>query len=477
MAAPAFVPAGRPALTHGVQSGDAFGCAANIWTRADRPGRMTVELSERPDFRTARTVRGPMLTPDTDLTGRVRVTGVGRRSYYRVTVTSDDGLAGEPLTGTVGIPAPDGDIRFVWTADVAGQGFGINPDLGGMRIFKAMQDLGPDFYLCAGDHIYADNPIEAAVTLPDGRVWRNVTTEAKGKVAETIEEFRGNFAYNLLDVNLRAFLAQVPQLSQWDDHEVHNNWYPGQILADDRYTEKNVDILAARAKQAFHEWTPISPGPVYRKISYGPLLDVFKLDMRTYKDPNDGNVYTDPARGLLGAEQRAWLIRELLASQATWKVIANDLPLSLVVRDSATVLEGVSQGDPGAPLGRELEFAEVLRTAHRNGVANLVFLTADVHYTAAHHYDPARAAIGDFTPFWEFVSGPANAGSYGPGTLDATFGPEAVFRRYPPVAGASPLDGFQHFGEVLIERAGKAMTVNLRDLTGALLWTTTLQPA
>jgi alkaline phosphatase D len=96
MAAPAFVPTGRPTLTHGVQSGDAFGCAANIWTRADRPGRMTVELSERPDFRTARTVRGPMLTPDTDLTGRVRVTGVGRRTYYRVTVTSDDGLAAMP---------------------------------------------------------------------------------------------------------------------------------------------------------------------------------------------------------------------------------------------------------------------------------------------------------------------------------------------------------------------------------------------
>ncbi|WP_423790617.1 alkaline phosphatase D family protein, partial [Micromonospora globispora] len=29
-------------------------------------------------------------------------------------------------------------------------------------------------------------------------------------------------------------------------------------------------------------------GPLYRRLSYGPLLDVFVLDMRTYKDPNDG---------------------------------------------------------------------------------------------------------------------------------------------------------------------------------------------
>jgi alkaline phosphatase D len=166
---------------------------------------------------------------------------------------------------------------------------------------------------------------------------------------------------------------------------------------------------------------------VYRKHAYGPLLDVFKLDMRTYKDPNDGDTYADPKRGLLGAQQRAWLIRGLLESKATWKVIANDLPLGLVVPDGPTAQEGVAQGDPGAPLGRELEFAEVLRTVHRHGVTGIVFLTADVHYTAAHHYDPSRAAVQDFSPFWEFVSGPANAGAFGPNAPDATFGPEAVF--------------------------------------------------
>jgi hypothetical protein len=43
--------------------------------------------------------------------------------------------------------------------------------------------------------------------------------------------------------DLRAFLAEVPQLNQWDDHEVLNNWYPGEILDDARYTEKRVDVL------------------------------------------------------------------------------------------------------------------------------------------------------------------------------------------------------------------------------------------
>ena len=53
----------------------------------------------------------------------------------------------------------------------------------------------------------------------------------------------------------------------------------------------------------------------------------------------------------------------------------------------------------------------------------LVWLTADVHYTAAHRYDPNRAQFQDFAPFWEFVSGPLNAGTFGPNELDATFGP------------------------------------------------------
>jgi len=93
--------------------------------------------------------------------------------------------------------------------------------------------------------------------------------------------------------------------------------------------------------------------------------------MRTFKDPNDANTYADPERGLLGHEQREWLIRGLRSSRATWKVIANDLPLGLVVPDGPAAQEGVAQGDPGPPKGRELEFAQVLRSAHRAGVTGI----------------------------------------------------------------------------------------------------------
>ncbi|KAB1931958.1 alkaline phosphatase [Micromonospora sp. ALFpr18c] len=481
-AAPAWRPAGRPVLTHGVQSGDVTADSALVWTRADRPGRMLVEVSRRPDFRGARTLRGPVLAPTGDFTGKVRLRGLpdGERLHYRVRVESLDrhGVVSEPLTGSL-TTAPGRhqrrDVRFVWTGDIVGQGWGIDPTYGGMSIFRAMRETRPDFFLCSGDTVYADGPLVESVTLPDGRIWRNLVTPEKSKVAETLAEYRGQFAYNLLDEHLREFAAAVPQINQWDDHEVLNNWYPGEILDDPRYTEQRVDVLAARASQAFHEWLPVPDnGPLYRRLSYGPLLDVFVLDMRTHKDPNDGNTYADPKRGLLGREQREWLIRELKRSTATWKVIANDLPIGVVVPDGPTAQEGVAQGDPGAPAGRELEFAEVLRATHRAGVTGMVFLTADVHYSAAHHYDPSRAAVGDFTPFWEFVSGPAHAGAFGPNALDGTFGPQAAFVHAPPRANTSPAEGFQHFGEVSIDGESEALTVHLRDRDGTSLWSTTL---
>jgi alkaline phosphatase D len=387
------------------------------------------------------------------------------------------GLFSEPLVGSLTTaPAHRSDIRFVWTGDVVGQGWGIDPAYGGLKIFDSMRARRPDFLLHSGDTVYADGPLVATVTLPDGRIYRNLVTAEKSKVAETLAEYRGQYAYNLLDDAYKRFAAEVSQVNQWDDHEVLNNWYPGEILADARYTEKSVDVLAARAHQAYHEWMPVpsATGPVYRKLSYGPLLDVFVLDMRTFKDPNDGNTYADPDRGMLGDQQREWLINGLLASRATWKVIANDLPLGLVVPDGPAAQEGVAQGDNGKPLGREMEFATVLQTCFRAGVTGLVFLTADVHYTAAHHYDPARAAVGDFAPFWEFVSGPAHAGAFGPNVLDGTFGPEAVYVHAPPVANTSPAEGFQHFGEVSVDAQSGAMTVDLRDREGVSLWSTTL---
>ncbi|MER5859385.1 alkaline phosphatase D family protein [Streptomyces sp900105245] len=493
-AAPAFARSGRPQAGWGVQTGDVTTDSGLVWVRSDRPARMIVETSATESFRNPRRFHGPLLDAGTDFTGTTRLHGLpsGEQIHYRVLLADPDDprRTGEPVAGafrTVSRHRRDG-VRFLWSGDLAGQGWGINPDRGGYRIYDAMAGLDPDFFLCSGDNIYADGPISATQALPDGSTWRNVTTEEKAKVAETLAEFRGNFRYNLLDDNLRRFNARVPSVIQWDDHEVRNNWYPGEVIAatDTRYTEKSVDVLAARARRAFGEYFPISTlrpgakeGRVHRVLRQGPLLDVFVLDMRTYRNANSPDGQTVDPQGILGREQLQWLKRELSRSRAVWKVIAADMPIGLVVPDTTEGrpnFEAVAQGDPGAPLGRELQIAELLRFIKHRRITGTVWLTADVHHTSAQHYQPSRAAFTDFEPFWEFVSGPLNAGAFPASALDGTFGPERVFVKAPTASNVSPAGGYQFFGEVDIDGGSGELTVRLREQDGTVLFTKSLQP-
>ena len=148
--APAYSAAGaRPLLTHGVQSGDATGDSARgVGPR--RPPGPDVGRGQPagPTSAGARLVRGPVLTPDTDFTGKVRLRGLpsDRTTYYRVRWRTWTARACrlEPLAGALRTaPAGRRDISFVWTGDMAGQGWGINPDLGGYRIFEAMRRRRP----------------------------------------------------------------------------------------------------------------------------------------------------------------------------------------------------------------------------------------------------------------------------------------------------------------------------------------------
>lgn len=493
-AAPAFALSGRPEAGWGVQTGDVTSDSGLVWVRSDRPARMIVETSATESFRNPCRWHGPLLGAGSDFTGTTRLHGLpsGEQIHYRVRLADPDDprRTGEPVTGTfrtVSGKRRDG-VRFLWSGDLAGQGWGINPGFGGYTIYQAMAKLDPDFFLCSGDNIYADGPIPETAALPDGSTWRNIVTEEKSKVAETLAEFRGNFRYNLLDHNLRDFNARVPSVIQWDDHEVRNNWYPGQTIldSDTRYTEKSVDVLAGRARRAFSEYFPVSTlrpgardGRVYRVLRQGPLLDVFVLDMRTYRNANSPDDQTVDPQGILGREQLEWLKRELSRSRAVWKVIASDMPLGLVVPDATegrANIEAVAQGDPGAPLGRELQIAELLRYVKHRRITGTVWLTADVHHTSAQHYQPSRASFTDFEPFWEFVSGPLNAGAFPASALDGTFGPERVFVKAPTAANVSPAGGYQFFGEVDIDGHSGELTVRLREADGTVLFTQVLQP-
>ena len=427
----------------------------------DRPHR---EDRARPP-RAGAGVRGAAV-----LRGRAGSAGVGRREVLH----------------RVHEEAP---TSFVWTGDSCGQGWGINPDLGGLLGYRAMHDTRPDFFLHSGDTIYADGAIAEAVTEPDGQMWHNVVDRGGAKVAETLTSSGAGTATPCWTTNVRAMAAEVPTIAQWDDHETTNNWYPGEVLDDPRYTlERRVDVLAARARPgvagehadrrptgspARHGF---APARIYRKIARGPHLDVFSLDMRTFKDPNTAGQERpspDPHPGR-GADR--WLIREVARSRATWKVIAADMPLGLIVPDGPVDRGGCRQRRPGPPLGRELEIARVLSAIKRNGVRNVVWITADVHYCAAHHYDPVArrrsptsTRSGSSSPDRSRPARSARTSSTARSARQVVFSKAATRANESPRAGQPVLRARR-------DRDDGVLTVSLRDLTGAMLFTQELEP-
>jgi alkaline phosphatase D len=472
----------RPLITHGIQSGDVSEESGVVWARTDRPARMAVEISTTDSFVDIRDAVTIDVLSESDFTGKVLLEDLpaGQEIFYRIRFEdlSAPTITSEPLVGHFRTaPVHRRDVSFVWSGDTCGQGWGIDEARGGMRSYATMLRNRPDFFVHCGDNIYADCPIPPDLPLPNGEIWQNLVTEEKSRAAQELADYRGNYKYNLIDANLRAFNAEIPTFALWDDHEVADDWFPGEIRAD--HANINAMLLAARGRRAFCEFMPVRQtlaeiGRIYRKVSYGPLLDIFLLDMRSYSGPSF--VSRDGAAGsashVLGAAQAKWFKKELLASRATWKVIAAGFPVAMIGE------EAKAQSEDGRP-GGDSEITDLLAFIKRAGIANLVWITADMHYTAAHHYHPNRATFQDFDPFWEFVSGPLHAGTWAPVPLDNSFGPAVMFEKG---CGAgerdnlAPCFGLQFFGHVAIDAATEVMTVTLKDVADRDLWSTEIEP-
>ena len=164
-------------------------------------------------------------------------------------------------------------------------------------------------------------PRSSSTTARSGRTCH---AEAKSKVAETLDEFRGDFAYNLLDENKRRFNAEVPLLVQWDDHETLNNWYPGEIIGDDALQGQErlaAGGLCPRRRCSNSTRCGLSPDDaerIYRHFGYGPAAR--RLHARRAQLPRpelaEPPGRAGPTRRRSSARAAAWLKRALLRLDA-----------------------------------------------------------------------------------------------------------------------------------------------------------------
>ena len=135
---------------------------------------MFVEYSTTERFADPRRVRGPAALESTDFTSRVVLTDLppGQRIFYRVLF--QDLVRPPHLERSGGRQLHDAvrrrraTSRIAWSADTVGQGWGINPEWGGLRLYETMRRAQPDVFIHGGDTIYADQPLAPEVKLDDG---------------------------------------------------------------------------------------------------------------------------------------------------------------------------------------------------------------------------------------------------------------------------------------------------------------------
>lgn len=473
----------RPQAKWGVMTSEVSRGSVVIWSRVDRPSEMVVRWSLDPDFNATETTSPVLALPDTDLTARVVLTSLpaGRRIFYMVYFESlvHSGVRSLPLFGELSTPpsSPLDPVRLAWSGDSFGQGYGINPQWGGVLLYDKIREASPDLFVHCGDRIYADQPLKPMKGGGKGRRWYNLTTPWVEKVAEELDDFRGYYRYGLMDEPTRRFAQTTSQLFLWDDHEVKNDWWPGRVLKDRRYREKSCDRLAERAKRAFFEYSPLPMSwtehqRIYRGVSLGPNLDLFALDSRSARGPNDYESHRlidyQPRTQFFGPAQLGWLKESLKSSRAKWKVIACPQPLGIIIGSQDNHFDGIASPEL-QPKGRELELADLLSFIKRERIKNVVWVSADVHYAAAHHFHPDRAVFTDFIPFWEFIAGPINAATMRAHRLDKTFGPDRVYLSVPEGrsgGGLSPLEGEQYFGLLDLPSGGEELNVSIVNLAG-----------
>ncbi len=415
-------PAGkRPAAARGarflqgVACGDPSPRGISLWTRLDqieRSATVELEVARDPDFRRVVERRRVVARKGRDYTLEARLSGLkpAEQYFYRFDTGERSSEVGRFRT----LP-PRGSRQPVRIGVFSCQDYG--PGYYTAHAGLAQEDL--DLVICLGDYIYERTFYEPAV--------REDTLGANGDgEVQTLAEYRQKYSLYHSDPNLQAVRASFPLMAISDDHEVEDNYardLPGEATLDPR-----VEFLARRRNgyRAYFEHMPFRPVRPrrrrrrgserfrnYRRIRLGRSAELFLLDQRQYRDdqpcgdelppvpPCPEEVRNDPSRTLLGAEQKAWLMRGLEESKATWKLIASQVMMMAVDVPAGNPVN-MDQWD-----GYGAERREILEHVAAKEIENVAVLTGDIHTFFAGRVTPTgRQVAGSPAPVaTEFVAG------------------------------------------------------------------------
>ena len=428
--------------------------AAAAWRKYD------VATAATTDFAAKVTIKG--LLPSTSYEYELWFTGAGLDETLKTPGHFRTGASDQSF-----VP-----VHFAWSGDLGGQNI-CRDSVDGYPIFGALTDEKLDFFIALGDMVYEDN-----TCLPRGQLG-NLQVPGPEQPAVKLQDYWSMWNYNRGDANFRAFAARQPYVAVWDDHEVANDFGPGNDTRSEAPYTAGEHLMPLGLK-AFIDENPLvadaSATPkLYRTFSAGLHAQVFVLDCRQFRSLNSAKDLAAQPKTMLGPDQLAWFLREIAKSKATWKIIVTSVPLALETGSVEKGLDGWASFD--LDYGYERELRKIVNSLYDARVKNVVWLTTDVHFAAGFHYRPIDEDAS--WEMYEFASGPLNAQSFPKQTLDTSFNPDRLFFFGPAYVG-EPKSWPQakkwfNYGLLDIDRTG-ILTVSIKNVTGEIVRQVKLTP-
>ena len=229
----------------------------------------------------------------------------------------------------------------------------------GHKIYPSMTKLRPDFVVHAGDIEYYDKP----------QPW-----------AWTKELMRFKWGRIFSMPRNRAFYSSHSAYFIKDDHDtLKNDSWAGQRYGDVSFEE---------GVQLFNREQFPSRDPRYHTIAWGRDLQIWLLEGRDYRSPN--NMPDGPEKSILGKSQKAWLKQTLADSGATFKLVFSPTPIV----------------GPDRKNKKDNHANEIF--AHEGDELRSYFATMDgvVLFCGDRHWQ--YASVDEATGLWEFGCGPGS---------------------------------------------------------------------
>lgn len=287
---------GRPAgpLPEGVEVKDLHGACPGA------EGKVRLRYGTDSDLAAATTTEWIDVKKKNDFSHQFRLTGLAAATvYYFSAETADsEGSPHEPLRGQFETAPPADDYADVTFTVITGQAYKDLDHEEGFHMYPAMGRLKPKFIVPTGDTVYYDSEDPRATTVALARHhWHRMYSLPRHV----------------------AFHLAVPGYWEKDDHDCHaNDCWPTQR------PEFMLPFTFTQGLEVYREQAPLGQKP-FRTARWGKGLQVWLVEGRDYRSPNpmpDG-----PDKTIWGAEQKRWLKRTMLQSDADWNVLVSPTPI------------------------------------------------------------------------------------------------------------------------------------------------------